>query len=362
MKYITLGVILVLATQLAIAQTPLGDVKICFGGQVKLKATSTPGNTFLWYKNGTQVDGITGSSLTVTEPGDYSAVACSPLGCLSVQSLTVKVLLNGPTAVDDDIYVVASGSTLLDPFDNDLFPCGAIDTTSLVIESQAKHGTVSVQGGKFKYVIPPNYKGTDSFEYSVMDANGIPTNVAKIVVHIEQPLPVVLSSFQVVKENKSALLNWVTTSEVNALRFEVERSSNATNWERIGQVTAKNTLELSRYNFRDDFPLAGTNYYRLRMVDKDGSSANSPMRSVYFDIPELIVAYPNPVSEVLNIRIQNEAVTKVDLFDIAGRLIESRMVTGKEMKLYMQKYASGYYIIRASGKQNQLQTIKIHKE
>jgi hypothetical protein len=121
----------------------------------------------------------------------------------------------------------------------------------------------------------------------------------------------------------------------------VERSSDGVNWKRIGQVSAKNTAA-ERYVFTDDFPVTGLSYYRLR-VDRNGSAATSPVCSVYFDIPELIVVYPNPVNEVLSIRIQNETVSYIELIDLTGRMFESRAVVGKGMTWNLQSYVSGVY-------------------
>lgn len=92
------------------------------------------------------------------------------------------------------------------------------------------------------------------------------------------PLPVRLTNLSAKYENKTAQLNWKTTAETNSDRFEIERSSDTKNWKNIGVVlAAKESTELKEYQFSDPNPLwAGqTAYYRLKMIDADGTYAYS---------------------------------------------------------------------------------------
>ncbi|MCE7043152.1 SdrD B-like domain-containing protein, partial [Dyadobacter sp. CY312] len=97
---------------------------------------------------------------------------------------------------------------------------------------------------------------------------------------ITTALPVKLSRFDVQKgENVSALLHWTTTEEVNSDSFEIQRSADAKSWNAIGQVKAKeNNVGLVNYRFDDMQPNLGANYYRLKMIDLDGSFAYSSIR------------------------------------------------------------------------------------
>lgn len=104
------------------------------------------------------------------------------------------------------------------------------------------------------------------------------------VAHVDSPLPVELMSFEVEKigEDKSKL-EWVTASELNCNFFEIQRSNNGEAFETIGTVQASGNSSNERfYNWVDEQPLNGTNYYRLKTVDFDGHEETSVVRMLYF--------------------------------------------------------------------------------
>ncbi|WP_211237808.1 DUF6923 family protein [Dyadobacter alkalitolerans] len=119
----------------------------------------------------------------------------------------------------------------------------------------------------------------------------------------ECALPVTLVSFTVSKEaGNTAVLNWSTTEETNSDRFEIQSSTDSQTWKTIGAKTSHGeSTVLRKYDFVDQAPAAGLNYYRLKMVDKDETFAYSSVRNVRFaDLARLSV-YPNPVSERFHI-------------------------------------------------------------
>ena len=120
------------------------------------------------------------------------------------------------------------------------------------------------------------------------------------------PLPVSLLSFTAAKNNSAVALNWLTASEQNSSLFEVERSTNGETYTRIGVVRAAgNSSTKLSYQLNDNEPYLGLNYYRLKMVDTDGSFEYSEVRQVNFGNRDLRIlsAYPNPA--------QNEIVLNV---------------------------------------------------
>ena len=89
----------------------------------------------------------------------------------------------------------------------------------------------------------------------------------------DQALPIKLLGFTATKEGSKNLLQWTTVQEVNSSYFEVERSGDGVNYKAIGQVNgAGNSSVAKNYSLVDAKPVNGMNYYRLKMVDKDGQS------------------------------------------------------------------------------------------
>lgn len=89
-------------------------------------------------------------------------------------------------------------------------------------------------------------------------------------------LPIELSSFKGWNNGSYNTIQWTTKSELNNNRFELERSTDGQQFEHITTVMgAGTTSEPQNYFHKDEAPLLGINYYRLRQVDHDGTSSLS---------------------------------------------------------------------------------------
>jgi len=144
---------------------------------------------------------------------------------------------------------------------------------------------------------------------------------------MNNPLPIELLTFEASKKSEEAvLLEWSTASETNNDFFELEKSVDGVAFETIGQVQgAGNSSRKLEYDFVDNAPVEGWNYYRLRQVDFDGTSTYSEIRQLLFEPGNKnskIVVWPNPVREkMFSIACEDFdlAETNVRLVDITGR-------------------------------------------
>lgn len=122
--------------------------------------------------------------------------------------------------------------------------------------------------------------GTYQFELKVTNSVGL---VAKDTVTINNGnlvLPVSLVEFSArAADAKSVLVQWKTSAEINSDYFLIEKSNNALSFSEGQKIAAKNSNGAS-YHFTDYFPDNGNNFYRLKMVDKDGKFAYSKVVSV----------------------------------------------------------------------------------
>ncbi len=166
----------------------------------------------------------------------------------------------------------------------------------------------------------------------------------------EDPLPVALASFGAVKTGEgAALLTWTTTEELNSDKFVVLQSTDGTNWLAIGEVAAGRAGNPDRsYSFTDREPYKGVNYYRLKIVDLDGSFELSNIRSLAFEgRPAKLKLYPNPASDYLQVVSESrENISKAEMFDTNGRLalVDTQMKSGK--RLDIKGLAAGTYVLR----------------
>lgn len=96
-------------------------------------------------------------------------------------------------------------------------------------------------------------------------------------------LPIKLKSFTATNDRNIVLLNWQTAGEVNSSYFDVERSDDGQFFFSMGKVLAnKNTSAVASYSFADAKAASrgGNIFYRLKMVDIDGSSKYSNTISI----------------------------------------------------------------------------------
>lgn len=114
-------------------------------------------------------------------------------------------------------------------------------------------------------------------------------------------LPVELTDFNVdyIPEYDETDVYWITASERDLDRFEVERSTDGDNYEVIAKVPAAgNTDYETDYLFVDQDPNVGVNYYRLNQIDVDGASKYSEVRAVNIldDFYDMMSVFPNPTT------------------------------------------------------------------
>jgi hypothetical protein len=116
-------------------------------------------------------------------------------------------------------------------------------------------------------------------------------------------LPVDLVSFKGSLINNKAHLEWVTASERNVKEFVVEKSRDAKGFSTIGTVAPTNRSTTATYDFDDANLNESINYYRLKMVDNDGSFKYSNVIAIKLGgkITKGVSVFPNPVSNNINI-------------------------------------------------------------
>lgn len=161
-------------------------------------------------------------------------------------------------------------------------------------------------------------------------------------------LPVKLSSFTVKKEGSSALINWATASEENCDHFEIQHSTNGRIWQIAGNTPSKGIVSATtQYAFSHTSPFNGMNYYRLKMIDKDGSSAISTIRSIAFEGAAELTIYPNPTSDKVTIRSSgSEQISSVSVYDPNGRQLPLSASVSKEGLLDVRQLPEGFYIFK----------------
>lgn len=188
------------------------------------------------------------------------------------------------------------------------------------------------------------------------------------------PLPVKLLDFTAQKANvDDVVLKWKTGSETNVVRYEIELAKGnaqlqAGQFVKIGEVASLgNSAGARTYTFTDtEADKFGVRYYRLKIVNSDGSFYYSPIRSVVFTDAVLWQVYPNPSNGVFALVYQVNSNEKVyaRVIDAKGSLVKefNRIGNGfpQKINIDLMMNADGVYLLElnAGGKK---QTFKLYK-
>jgi hypothetical protein len=143
-------------------------------------------------------------------------------------------------------------------------------------------------------------------------------------------LPITLTDFSARPVNSNVDLSWSTSSETNNDFFEVQRSNNPeAGFEAIGKVVGNGTTTTTtNYEFTDENPAEGINYYRLEQFDYDGTSEVSPIVLVEMAVSaqRSVAVFPNPLKAGgrMTVRLNGnwaEGATQLTLVDGTGRIV-----------------------------------------
>ena len=148
---------------------------------------------------------------------------------------------------------------------------------------------------------------------------------------VTSPLPIELTSFTASWKGSRVDLAWKTASELNSLRFAIERRTAANDaWTEIGAVDARGSVDQSTlYSFTDArLPKSDELFYRLRKIDRDGSFSYSNtvrVSNIAVDGFAVFGNYPNPFNPgtTISFAIANEQHVSIRVFDVTGRLVET---------------------------------------
>ncbi len=188
------------------------------------------------------------------------------------------------------------------------------------------------------------------------------TNIDTTAI-VSNVLPLQLVSFIAKKNGKRNLLQWNTANITNVDHFAVQRSNNGREYISLGTVRASSDT----YQFEDGQPLQSINYYRLKMIDKDGTIEYSPVRTVNNSSHFIVNIYPNPVTNKLQLQIESDEQSQLQaqIVSTAGNSLYSAKwnlnegTTLKTVNISILK--NGYYFLKVTAINGEQRILKFEK-
>lgn len=169
-------------------------------------------------------------------------------------------------------------------------------------------------------------------------------------------LPLTWRSFTVTNQNDHAFLQWQTSGEQNTKDFIIQRSSDGTDWQEVGQVMAAgNSSQIMDYRFTDPATLHGVHYYRLLQRDLDNRASYSIVRAIRFQpAAKLFTISGNPVlNRQLKVLVKNARVT-LSIYNSIGSLMWRKTVSTGTTTINLSEFAKGVYSVKAGDQTEQI--------
>ena len=254
---------------------------------------------------------------------------------------------------DQGCQEVTSSFSIQNPDPNSIY-CWTVSNDGTIVTDNNNSIVVQWTGDGVSSTVSVN-------EQNCLD---IASDVTDFVVNVEcLPLPVELLAFNVKRhEENAASLNWISAIEDNLEFYDIEYSLDGRNFESIGMVDAKNIeSEFYNYNFIHKDLASGKHYYRLNMVDFDGSEKRS--ETVMVEIESIAIAiYPNPTSDFINITLPDNfrATSIIQLANSQGQIVEQLNTGIGTIRIPVSHLSPGFYVLNIeNGERNMVEKILI---
>ena len=272
---------------------------------------------------------------------------------------------------------IGSGTIAVRIFGSGLPSINSVADLSLVMNSAAAGGSYTAGSGTTTF---PQVNRT---ALNITTLGGTTQgNTFYIGSTTNSPLPVQLSSFSSMVQDRSVKLNWTTVSEINNSGFNIERRAQISGkqtysaWEKIAFIEGNGTSNNSHtYGYADAGLNTGNYQYRLKQIDYNGNSE-------YFTLPnnsdvvvgkpaafEISQNYPNPSNpqSKINYQVPFDGKVSIKVYDIAGKEVAILMDANQTAGFYSVVFngvnlASGVYfyrIIAEGGNQTFTKTMKM---
>ncbi len=178
--------------------------------------------------------------------------------------------------------------------------------------------------GTIRYYTPFSFGG------GIINLTGVTLNNNEVFTFITQAagvlLPVTWKNFSAKQINNDVRLDWKVENNANASHYEIEHSSDGTNFTRV--ATVSNTIADVTYEFLHRGVLSGAHFYRIRQFDFDGKNTYSKIVSVTIKTPDFITyVLNNPIlnsSADVVIKAAKPGTALVELWSANGAKLSTK--------------------------------------
>lgn len=182
-------------------------------------------------------------------------------------------------------------------------------------------------------------------------------------------VPVRLEYFRGQKALSGNLLNWKVNCLSTNITMEIEKSANGQQYLAIGSISATQARCATPFDFIDQQPIAGKNFYRIKMIDVDGKISYSPTVVLINANKGFVFAglYPSVVNSNTSLNLVSAKATTVEtvLTNAQGQVLRKNKYAVAEgnsaITIDYSNLAAGTYQLTGIAADGTTQTIRFVK-
>ena len=365
-SYAWAGLIVMNETEGNVVFDPDNGYLLCEGGSIT-NTIQMPYTIVQWYKNDEPIEGATGVSYTITEPGIYHAVA-APAFCPASTSTTLPIVVgqNPDCGSNEPTPVVIAGNTMLCPNTN-----GTASITNNV--------TYDTYQWYYKYWFTED-------EFVAIDGATAASFTYDWYTYDQAVFKVVVTLGDQTYESNTIQIdsyNWASLTFSISYSENVIPDNETFTYLICDGDTVTNTLN-SPYDsniqwYRDGEPIEGANEITYVITEpgsyhvvaapavcpnSTSSTATAPVVVAMnpdclagVNDPELANAatiYPNPANSILNVVLaENSVIENYSIIDVTGKTLSNGKIDLSGTTINVESLSSGTYFVKLSGPQVQ---------
>ncbi len=276
----------------------------------------SPGPSFNFY-----VSGDFGTTVgPILASGNYYLLTLVRNSSTNVVSLFLNGTLRGTWTDAAGTYSVASGDPII-LFDDD-----------------ANGGSCEEAAGKIKY-------------FSVTPGTSTPTQIGQLYTNLcVVLLPVKFTKFTATAAANTTQLQWAIDNANEVQYFEVEKSNDASQYNKIGTIQPN---PVNNYSFKELNNFTPKAYYRIKVVLKDGTVKYSEVRLISKQSNDEVLVYPNPVINRLEVQLPiGNKYSQYEIINTIGKSILSNSIAKEtnNFEIQLSNLPAGMYTLKLVSK------------
>jgi hypothetical protein len=221
-----------------------------------------------------------------------------------------------------------------------------------------------------KTVLSTSAPSMYNFEINTDSASAAATRF-KVLFKLAETLPLSFRSISARKQDENVAVEWTVANELDTKSYDVERSADGVNFKSMAsKIVAGSTGGSSNYQWIDQSPLDGNNYYRVRSNDRDGKTSYTRTVLVKMGSLESAMAIsPNPVTGNtigLTFRNQPAGIYQAVLINAVGQTMLTKSfnhVSGNNREVInTMNLVAGVYQLQLTGPDQHMVSMKLIAE